>query len=52
MRRRIMEWIRTRSDIASLPIDLAISVKKEAVGRTRKEFYEELTKGIEKITRG
>lgn len=48
LRRRAREWVR-KNPVLSKPKDVAIIFKKEAVGATRKKFYEELDKIFRKL---
>lgn len=45
IRRRIRGWVSEHPRLESIPLDLVVSVKKNAVDASRRKFYEELAKG-------
>jgi len=51
LRRRILEWIRIRSAVLNLPIDLIMVLKKGAASVARKELYEELDRAVNPLGR-
>lgn len=49
LRRRVREWIKTRPEILSLPLDTVILIKKDAPRSQRRAFYEELERALQRL---
>ena len=44
MRRRVREYVRAHPSLVRPGCDIAVIIRKEAVGMSRRHFYEELTR--------
>ncbi len=46
MRRRVWEWLRTKTSVFSRSVDVGFYIKKEAFLVSRKKFYEALARAV------